>query len=201
MKSTNLNQLHDELHPPATCVYFSYSRETKTRRHFLETFQYNDKEEICKPRCKPQITCKPSRLLLVWGCGEFGQHGHDINGDVTLEGSLTELNLGERLLNEESPVITAAGSSHTLALSESGKLYSWGNGTSGQLGNHTSQTVHKPTPVAMETNTKIKGMACGARHSFTWTADGQCYSFGNNFNAQLGYNFSKANFKENQVRK
>jgi alpha-tubulin suppressor-like RCC1 family protein len=42
-------------------------------------------------------------------------------------------------------------------------------------------------------------MSCGARHSFIWTNNGYCYSFGNNFNAQLGYNFSKADFKENQV--
>ena len=78
-------------------------------------------------------------------------------------------------------------------------LFSWGNGTSGQLGNNTSKTVHKPMPIALKAKTQIKGMACGARHSFFWTTDGQCYSFGNNFNAQLGYNFAKTDFKDNQV--
>ena len=53
--------------------------------------------------------------------------------------------------------------------------------------------------IALKPKTQIKGMACGARHSFFWTTDGQCYSFGNNFNAQLGYNFSKTDFKDNQV--
>jgi alpha-tubulin suppressor-like RCC1 family protein len=78
-------------------------------------------------------------------------------------------------------------------------VYSWGNGTSGQLGNGTCVTTIKPTLVPMTLDGKVQGMSCGARHSFIWTVNGYCYSFGNNFNAQLGYNFSKADFKENQV--
>ena len=78
-------------------------------------------------------------------------------------------------------------------------VYSWGNGSSGQLGNGTCSTTIKPMLVPLTLDSKIQGMSCGARHSFIWTNNGYCYSFGNNFNAQLGYNFSKADFKENQV--
>lgn len=46
---------------------------------------------------------------------------------------------------------------------------------------------------------KIVGVACGSRHSFIWTETGQAYSFGNNFYAQLGYDFQRADFKEHQV--
>lgn len=45
----------------------------------------------------------------------------------------------------------------------------------------------------------VVGIACGSRHSFIWTETGQVYSFGNNFYAQLGYDFQRADFKENQV--
>lgn len=45
----------------------------------------------------------------------------------------------------------------------------------------------------------VVGVACGSRHSFIWTEAGQGYSFGNNFYAQLGYDFQKADFKEHQV--
>lgn len=45
----------------------------------------------------------------------------------------------------------------------------------------------------------IVGVACGSRHSFLWTDAGQACSFGNNFYAQLGYDFQRADFKENQV--
>lgn len=45
----------------------------------------------------------------------------------------------------------------------------------------------------------IAGVACGSRHSFIWTESGRAYSFGNNFYAQLGYHFQRADFKEHQV--
>lgn len=45
----------------------------------------------------------------------------------------------------------------------------------------------------------IVGVACGSRHSFIWTETGQAFSFGNNFYAQLGYDFQRADFKEHQV--
>lgn len=45
----------------------------------------------------------------------------------------------------------------------------------------------------------VVGVACGSRHSFLWTQSGHAYSFGNNFYAQLGYDFHRADFKEHQV--
>ncbi|KAI3372475.1 hypothetical protein L3Q82_022961 [Scortum barcoo] len=45
----------------------------------------------------------------------------------------------------------------------------------------------------------VVGVACGSRHSFIWTETGQAYSFGNNFYAQLGYDFQRADFKEHQL--
>ena len=46
----------------------------------------------------------------------------------------------------------------------------------------------------------VVGVACGSRHSFVWTDTGQAYSFGNNFYAQLGYDFKRPDYKENQVQ-
>ncbi|XP_056448395.1 probable E3 ubiquitin-protein ligase HERC3 [Gadus chalcogrammus] len=45
----------------------------------------------------------------------------------------------------------------------------------------------------------VVGVACGSRHSFVWTDTGQAYSFGNNFYAQLGYDFKRPDYKENQL--
>ena len=45
----------------------------------------------------------------------------------------------------------------------------------------------------------IVGVACGSRHSLIWTETGLAYGFGNNFYAQLGYDFQRADFKEHQV--
>lgn len=85
---------------------------------------------------------------------------------------------------------------------EDNRIYSWGNGNSGQLGIGQSKTVFQPHSVQLGVSlgTRIKGMTCGTRHTFIWTENGECYSFGNNFSAQLGYDFRKTDFKENQVR-
>ncbi|MGH0160084.1 UNVERIFIED_CONTAM: hypothetical protein FKN15_058509 [Acipenser sinensis] len=49
------------------------------------------------------------------------------------------------------------------------------------------------------TGIEVAGVACGSRHTFIWTQSGHAYSFGNNFYAQLGYDFRKVDFKEHQV--
>lgn len=46
----------------------------------------------------------------------------------------------------------------------------------------------------------IKGVTCGGRHTYIWLTNGKLYSFGNNFFAQLGYDFHLATYKDNQVR-
>ena len=49
-------------------------------------------------------------------------------------------------------------------------------------------------------NPSIAGVACGGRHTFAWLSNGHVFSFGNNFCAQLGYDFRIKNYKENQVQ-
>lgn len=50
-----------------------------------------------------------------------------------------------------------------------------------------------------EQGPRISGVACGGRHTMVWLENGHVFTFGNNFNAQLGFDFRERNFKENQV--
>lgn len=80
-----------------------------------------------------------------------------------------------------------------------------------RLGNGEKAVKDLPVEVLLPQPTNLKGgdadlsdnhivgVACGSRHSFVWTAAGQAFSFGNNFYAQLGYDFQRADFKEHQV--
>lgn len=53
-------------------------------------------------------------LLIVWGCGEFGQHGHGHSDDVPIGDALgCPLWLGEV---DRMVVEVACGSSHTMVL-------------------------------------------------------------------------------------
>ncbi|XP_028406964.1 uncharacterized protein LOC114529378 [Dendronephthya gigantea] len=182
--------------------YFSYGTSVKDQ----DFAPYKPKSKSLHVQEEKTVNSVPTNQkrthsLVSWGCGEFGQHGQDLKGDVTLEMALNQLRGGGLMLPDgEFPLNSVCGSSHTLALTDTGNLYSWGNGTSGQLGNGTCLTTIKPMLVPLKLNGNIQDMACGARHSFIWTNTGYCYSFGNNFNAQLGYNFSKADFKENQLQ-
>ncbi|CAB1418806.1 unnamed protein product [Pleuronectes platessa] len=93
------------------------------------------------------------------------------------------------------------------------RIFAWGNGTSGQLGDGEREVKDHPVEVKLQQElevtgsgtsvnvVEIAGVACGSRHSFIWTQSGQAYSFGNNFYAQLGYDFQKADFKEHQGRR
>ncbi|XP_051279711.1 X-linked retinitis pigmentosa GTPase regulator-like isoform X2 [Dicentrarchus labrax] len=144
--------------------------------------------------------------LLCWGSGQLGQTGHGVPGDIGPEDAhlreFTEVRLGRVKL-------LACGSSHSIVITVDNKIFAWGNGTSGQLGDGERAVKHQPVEVKLPLNVEgsdadvdvvnIVGVACGSRHSFVWTESGQAYSFGNNFYAQLGYDFQRADFKEHQL--
>ncbi|XP_031574986.1 serine/threonine-protein kinase Nek9-like [Actinia tenebrosa] len=145
------------------------------------------------------VSDEDAGLLLVWGCGEFGQHGHGHQNDVTITaGCMNHLILGQDGL----VALVACGSSHTIVITDDNRIFSWGNCNSGQLGIGDTKTTMLPhlVQLGIKPGTRIRGVACGTRHTFIWTEEGDCFSFGNNFSAQLGYDFRKPDFKENQVR-
>ncbi|XP_076586672.1 uncharacterized protein LOC143320700 [Chaetodon auriga] len=146
--------------------------------------------------------------LFCWGSGELGQTGHGRPGDIGPE----EAHLREFTLVRLGRVkLLACGSSHSIVVTVDNKIFAWGNGTSGQLGDGQRAVRDRPVEVKLPQEVRIKGsdadvgdinivgVACGSRHSFIWTDTGQAYSFGNNFYAQLGYDFQRADFKEHQV--
>ena len=67
------------------------------------------------------------------------------------------------------------------------------------MGNSETNLQPRVLHLAVSSGTKLAGIACGTRHSFIWTQQGDCFSFGNNYSGQLGYDFRKPDFKENQV--
>src|SRR4051812_31685569 len=61
----------------------------------------------------------------------------------------------------------AAGSLHTLGLSDTGVVYSWGDNTLGQLGD-PSVTSYRMVPAAVPGLTGVVGVAAGENHSMAW---------------------------------
>jgi len=67
------------------------------------------------------------------------------------------------------------------------------------MGNTETSPHPRPLHLGVSSGTKLAGVTCGTRHSIIWTQDGDCFSFGNNYSGQLGYDFGKPDYKENQV--
>lgn len=77
-----------------------------------------------------------------------------------------------------------AGQYHSLCLTASGKVFTWGWGIHGQLGHNNCDNVY--VPKALEFKRQVKQIAAGQAHSLILTVDGELYGFGSNFFGQLG---------------
>ncbi|KAI3717639.1 hypothetical protein L1987_69387 [Smallanthus sonchifolius] len=64
-------------------------------------------------------------------------------------------------------IAIATGEAHTLALTGDGKVYSWGRGTFGRLGNGSEIDQHFPVKIEFNSTDKVKilGISAGAYHS------------------------------------
>lgn len=127
----------------------------------------------------------PEDGLFVWGQNTSGQFG---NGTTRNSSTPLEIGLAE-LLAGETIIAISGGINHTLALTDSGRIYAWGDNSFGQLGigNDTSHT----SPVLVDMTGSLSGkevitIVAGNRHSLALTTAGEVYSWGNNVNGQLG---------------
>ena len=89
-------------------------------------------------------------------------------------------------LNSFTITAIACGVSHTIFLTNEGKVYSGGRNGSGQLG--LGNTTNQPTPEPISTlnSFTITAIACGEFHTVFLTNEGKVYSCGNNGSGQLG---------------
>ncbi|CAH1796404.1 unnamed protein product [Owenia fusiformis] len=140
--------------------------------------------------------------FLCWGSGEFYQHCHKNEKDVGGHDGIVEQfssKYGSRIR------LVSCGSSHSIVVTNGGDIYVWGNGNSGQLGCGDTRPREKPEKVRLyskksKNTPQVCQVACGGRHTFIVMENGHMFSFGNNFYAQLGYDFRIKKYKSNQVK-
>jgi uncharacterized repeat protein (TIGR02543 family) len=123
--------------------------------------------------------------VYAWGHGSSGQLG---NGSTSNRTSPTLISF-PGILSGETIQTVIAGQLHSLAVTTNGRVYAWGNGSSGQLGNGSTSNSSTPSLVnftGLLSGETIQQVSGGAYHSISVTTSGRIYAWGYNGDGQLG---------------
>ena len=100
----------------------------------------------------------------------------------------------------------SCGTVHNLALTDDGKIFSWGAAQGGQLGHDEKFLlkcsggnkffyVSRPSIISSFLDIKINKISCGEAHSVALSNNGNVYSWGFGSNGQLGLGFCEDSFE------
>jgi hypothetical protein len=129
------------------------------------------------------ICCGFSHSLVLTNSGEvyaWGENGFGQVGNGSYSEALVPIKLNH--FNNHKVIQISCGFDHSLALTESGRVFSWGDNQLGQLGrNNNNEDVNKPSEITFLTNKiAINKISCGRFHSLLLSQNGDIYWFGNN---------------------
>jgi alpha-tubulin suppressor-like RCC1 family protein len=135
--------------------------------------------------------------VYAWGVNNWGQIGNGCNRDqlkpIKVKG-----------FNNERVVMISCGYHHSMALTECGHVYSWGENDYGQLGNGNTVHSNEPKFVAVidknECNVFIEKISCGSEHSLLLSSDGFIYAFGYNGFGELGNQKKKNELSPHRIK-
>ena len=86
----------------------------------------------------------------------------------------------------EAVVRVACGSNHTLALTQSGRVYTWGQSSHGQLGlgNRILESA-TPHPLTSLASIPVTSISSGENHSLALASTGHLYTWGDGKHGKL----------------
>lgn len=120
--------------------------------------------------------------LYTWGLGEYGRLGHGDN--VTqLTPKLVDALSNHRIVQ----VACGSRDAQTLALTEEGLVFSWGDGDFGKLGRGGSEGCLIPQQIDKLTNIGIVQIECGAQFSLALSKTGEVWTWGKGDYFRLGH--------------
>ena len=118
--------------------------------------------------------------LFMWGNGGSGALGA---ADSSTEDQSTP---GLVELGGATVASVACGGKHSAAVTDDGKVYTWGSGFCGQLGHGNAESKAAPTLVEALASVSMKMVSCGETHNVALAADGGVYVWGLDVEGQLG---------------
>ncbi len=179
--------------------------------------------EVPSPRQCPlphvrivSVACGSSHTLAIgesgslWSCGRnsFGQLGIGGVGDSNRLQMVQNLP-GARIVS------AAAGSQHSVALASDGSLFTWGDGSSGQLGHSQlhgmamvaqnnvqlllPQKIARLDPGNLPPDSRVTAVSAGKFHTMALTVGGSILAFGRNESGCLGLGDCETRWKPTKV--
>jgi alpha-tubulin suppressor-like RCC1 family protein len=128
--------------------------------------------------------------VWAWGWNLFGQLGNNESG-LGLS-KTTPQNISERFNGGATVVQVSNGIYHSLALDDTGDVWSWGHNQYGELGNGDTNRGSRNTPQNISERfprgTEIIKVSAGWDYSLAVDERGRVWSWGRNVNGQLGNN-------------
>ncbi|KAE8278420.1 X-linked retinitis pigmentosa GTPase regulator Precursor [Larimichthys crocea] len=132
------------------------------------------------------VACGRNHTLICTAQGKVFASGGNSEGQLGL-GDCEERTAFKRIdvFDSHGPIkMLAAGSNTSAALTESGKLFMWGDNTEGQIG--LGKESHASSPQEVSVGRPISWVSCGYYHSALVTVDGALYTFGERDSGKLG---------------
>jgi hypothetical protein len=120
--------------------------------------------------------------LYTWGLASSGELGH--GGWTPIEVGVPRMITS---LQRTRIVSVSCGANHTLAISETGQLWSCGRGRHGQLGHGHFHDEGLLMLVETIRHERIVSVAAGRAHSVALAADGKIFTWGDASKGQLGH--------------
>jgi YD repeat-containing protein len=124
------------------------------------------------------LAVKPDHTVMGWGANELGELG---------DGTFTDRPAPVQASSVLSHVVQlSAGWKHAVALTDDGKVWTWGDNTNGEIGNGLTSTVGISVPFQVPGLSNVIGVSGGDRFTGILKADGTVWTWGWNGFGQLG---------------
>jgi len=139
-------------------------------------------KDIIKFACGPRHTLALASdgTIYSWGFGGDGQLGH---GDFQLQTMPTKI----KALQDEHVINISCGEKHSAALTSGGDVFTWGDGSLGQLGLGDQRKQHTPHRVVELQGRMILQISCGYYHTACIDQDENVYTWGQGGSGRLGH--------------